>query len=172
MTLTRAFTIPSHRLLGLAAAASFFLLAACDDDPRAQRLQNDLDTLSQTEASGIVELSVAMRDCLMSVGKIEELDGSISSLGPVNVLSRQNGNKLLLLFRYPDLKEITKETQPVFFEWAELCAGEFGLAGADFYIAFTGKYITGMIKTPRIEEVGITADETALHAFYDGLPLN
>ena len=159
----------SRRTFSLLILWTVIFLSACaEEDPRVTALRSDMNKLSNEEAGGIAQLSAYIRECIRP-GQIEQPDGSVQELGEVNIFSRENGSKLLLLVEYWDVKSITPETQPVLFEWVEACAEDAGAVDYEFYMAWTTGILTSFVKTPDTANANIIKDETALYPFYDGL---
>lgn len=138
------------------------------DDPRKELLKQDLEKLDQhlekvsADSAGSDSIADFLKPCV---------DVSIEGIKTeeIKYYTKINGNKLLVLLKVGDMKEVEKSSRKLLVEAVEDCLSVYDLPGVDeHYIGVDGNWNMLMVKTPHGSDLaGKFADSDLLLPFYD-----
>lgn len=140
-----------------------------EKDPRKILLDTDIDKLSSLLQRNKDSISIALKKCVDY-----DIESGINT-DKIEYYSSLKENKILILLRIKDLKEIDPKERKVLIDIVEDCLATMTyLNGIDeYYIGVEGKWNTVLVKTPTDEDLGGRfADKYKLLPFYDVIKMH
>lgn len=130
------------------------------EDSRKELLKQDLEKVSANPAESD-SIAYFLKPCVsVSIEGIKTEE--------IKYFTKINGNKLLVLLKVGDMKEVEKSSRKVLVEAVEDCLSVYDLPGVDeHYIGVDGNWNMLMVKTPHGSDLGGKfADSDLLLPFY------
>ncbi|WP_298478325.1 hypothetical protein [uncultured Maribacter sp.] len=135
-----------------------------EKDPRKKLLANDLDKLSSILLKSKDSVSIALKQCVTY-----DIESGIDTK-KIEYFSKVNEDKILVLLRIKDLKNISAKERKVIIDIVEDCLKVIPYHNhiQKQYIGVEGKWNTVLVKTPTDSDLGGRfADKNKLLSFYD-----
>lgn len=133
-----------------------------DNDIRAEYLKEDMDRATSNPTFDTDSISYVLRSCINLT--LEGIDTD-----RIKYVSAINGNRLLVVLKVSDMKNIKKSSRKELVYAVEECLDVMEYEGIDeYFIGVDGKWNMLMVKTPYVSDLnGSFANNSDLYSFYE-----